>query len=542
MISNIFKSKYIAKIIYTIKTTAFIFLMFAVLGPLEIYAGNRQEFEFGFHDFFWMFLGVYFVVWIVGSLFVSILPVKIYSFVAKLLLILGIELYLQNLFFNKQLIRPDGSSMQWDSLRRYTIFNTIVWIVIAVVLFSLSLLIKEKWKKASIYISYFICIIQIIAIISLIIQIPKNRVCEKECRIDATEQFALAEEDNIIVFILDRYANDQFNMNLDKHPEMKNVLKDFTYYNNANSIYETTSNALCVLLSGIVPKSIDDDKASIWNQESVSQFYDILHKHGYTTFISTRDSNNVFGNMKTLVGKYDNVKELNVEMDRGLLFRLFSKMTVYKYSPYIVKPKFEVMTYSFTDVIHPEGYTNSLYLNPEFYQALTKESFYIKEGTKKLFKVQHIQGMHGDYNMDDSALEIPESQGTVEQSRDGLNVIVEEYLVQLKELGLYDNATIIILADHGDTFHEFGLQPTVLIKRKGETHDSLEFNSAPISHADFVPTILSYLGEDYSEYGTSIYDWNEGEKRKRHVNLDSKIVEYYTDDEELEKKFRESER
>lgn len=514
--------------------TAFIYIMFGMLGPLEIYVGNKHEFEFGFHDFFWMFSCVYLIVWVIGCLIISLLPCKLFHIASRLFFVLGIEFYIQNMFLNKQLIMKDGSSMQWEKMKGYLIFNAVVWVVIAIVIVCISIFLKERWNKIAKYISLSLCVMQLIAVVSLILQVPLERVYEQEYKIDATEQFALAEDENIIVFVLDKYANDQFIENLEDHPELYEELKDFTFYDNANSIYEDTSNALCILLSGQIPEKYKSDKAEIWGRSSVKEFYDILHNHGYSTFISTRDCNNVFGDISQLVDKYDNVKKLDIEFDRALLFKLMSKMTIYKYSPYVVKPKFEVMTYSFTDVIHPEGYSNSLYLNPEFYQGLVNERFYIKKGTSKLFKVQHIQGMHGDFNMDINAMEIPESEGTAIQSREGLNVIILEYLNQIKELGLYDNATIIILADHGDSLHDFGMQPTVLIKRKGEEHDKLQVNSAPISHADFVPTILSYLGEDYSEYGTSIYDWKEGDRRKRTVHLDTKTVDYYTDNDELE--------
>ena len=515
--------------------TAFIFMMFGILGPLEIFVGNRHEFEFGFHDFFWMFLCIYFIAWVIAGVIIALLPYKIYNFISLFLFIFGVESYIQNMFLNKQLIMQDGSGMQWDAMKRYTIINSIIWIIIAAFIIVVSIIYKKTWNKIANLISISLCFMQLVAIASLIVQVPLKRVYEQEYKIDATEQFALAEDENIIVFVLDKYANDLFIENLNEHPELYNELKDFTFYDNANSIYEDTSNALCILLSGQIPEKYKSDKAEIWGRRSVKDFYDTLHSHGYSTFISTRDCNNVFGDMSKLVGKYDNVKKLDVELDRDLLFKLLSKMTIYKYSPYVVKPKFEVMTYSFTDVIHPEGYSNSIYLNPEFYQALVHNRFYVKKGTSKLFKVQHIQGMHADYNMDVNALEIPESEGTMLQSREGLNVILLEYINQIKELGLYDNATIIILADHGDSLHEFGMQPTVLIKRKGEEHDSLVFNSAPISHADFVPTILSYLGEDYSDYGTSIYEWKEGDRRKRTVHLDNKTVDYYIDNEELEK-------
>ena len=518
--------RYEKKLKNTLCYLGLLYVIFGILGPLEIYSGNQYDFSFGFNDFFWMFLLIYGGIWIVGSVLIALLPVRINNIVNIIIFITGIECYLQNMFFNKVLISPDGSKMNWASIKNYTILNTCEWIIVAIVLLVICLILKDKWEKLSKAVTFFLCIIQLVASISIIISVPKDRSYANECKIDATNQFAVGAKENIIVFVLDKYANDQFDINLDENPGMRTVLKDFTYYDNANSMYEGTGYALTLMLAGQETKT-DDVREEFWEKESVQAFYDRLHNNGYQCFISSRDSNNVFGNMNVLVGKYDNVKVLDAELDRGLLFRLMTKMTIYKNAPYAAKPRFEVSTYSFGQVILPENYRESYYLNPEFYSALCEQGFYIDENVDKLFKVQHIQGMHGDYNMNVNAIAIPEADGTVEQSRNGLNVIISEYINQLKQLGVYESSTIIILADHGDASHEFGLQPTVLIKRSNEEHDSLVTNHAPISHLDFIPTILYYLGEDYSEYGTSIYDWNEDDRRERKIVIDDKEYIYY---------------
>ena len=47
----------------------------------------------------------------------------------------------------------------------------------------------------------------------------------------------------------------------------------------------------------------------------------------------------------------------------------------------------------------------------------------------------------------------------------------------------------------------------------------MNINSAPISWDDFQATIISLLEKDYSDYGTSIYDWDEDDERERTVYM-----------------------
>lgn len=526
--------KYLTKLKYTLAVTSFFFILVGILSPVEIYAGNPYEFEFGFSDFFWMFLGIYGAVWIIGCLLISLLPAKINRIVCSIGFIIGLLCYLQNNFLNRKLMEDDGSSLNWSKLKTLTVINAIIWLVIVAFLIVIAIKLKDKWFKIIEYVALVIAVMQFVAIITTIIQLPKGRSYKNECRIDATNQFVLGSDENIIVFVLDKYSNKQFEINMQENPGLANIVKDFTYYSNANSDYEHTDFALAVMLAGQMPNGTETWREDAWSSKEAQRFYDILHEDGYETFISTRDSSNVFGKMETLVDKYDNVKVLDASLDKRLLFAYMTKMSIFKCVPYVAKPRFEVTTYKFKSVITPVKYENSLYIDPEFYQALCNRRFSVDSNIPKLFKVQHIQGMHGDYNMNGDAIAIPEENGTIEQSRAGMNTIIEEYLGQLKELGIYDKVTIIIVADHGDVLEEFGYQPLYLIKRSGETHDKMQENSAPIDHIDFIPTILDILGHDYSEFGTSIYDWNEGDRRERTVIFTHGDKHtYYTDGDEL---------
>ena len=90
------------------------------------------------------------------------------------------------------------------------------------------------------------------------------------------------------------------------------------------------------------------------------------------------------------------------------------------------------------------------------------------------------------------------------------------YIEQLKKLGAYDNSTIIITSDHGTIDRP---QMIFFIKEKNETHKMMQETSAPITLNELVPTIVESLGKDYSEFGSSIHDFNDGELRERTVYI-----------------------
>ena len=47
----------------------------------------------------------------------------------------------------------------------------------------------------------------------------------------------------------------------------------------------------------------------------------------------------------------------------------------------------------------------------------------------------------------------------------------------------------------------------------------MQETSAPITLNELVPTIVESLGKDYSEFGSSIHDFNDGELRERTVYI-----------------------
>ncbi|MBQ1945642.1 MAG: hypothetical protein II343_01820, partial [Clostridia bacterium] len=103
---------------------------------------------------------------------------------------------------------------------------------------------------------------------------------------------------------------------------------------------------------------------------------------------------------------------------------------------------------------------------------------------------------------------------TLEECAAGYMLMVTEYINQLKALDLYDDATIIITSDHGDK--ENSMQVLYFIKEPHVTREEMAVNSAPVSHKEFIGTILHNIGAEYP-YGQTIYDFTEDDERERTV-------------------------
>lgn len=527
---------------------------YGMLGPLEIFFGNEKDFAFRYTDFVWSFIGISIVIWLLVSALVAALPEKVGGVLSAFVLGIGIASYIQNMFMNIKLSEVDGSPMRWEELGNYPIINIVIWMIIMVMVVSVYFCVHKIWNNFSMAISGFLSAIQMTAVISLLITAsPADNGIELQ--MSGESQFTVAPNDNIIVFVLDTLGSTKLEQTLEVYPDALDGLNDFTFYNNADCHYYCTFPSMTHFLTGeefdFEMKSEDWLKQA-WESERAVNFWNELSSENYSRRLFSAEVGYVYGDIENLSRSFDNIQPMDTSIKKGQLLSLLAKMSVYRYVPYVLKPKFEVLTKEFDGVVEFLDGVEIVDDNGIFYQRLIDERLTIDNSIQNAFMIQHLFGIHKPYTLNENADIVEEAR--VEDTTKGLTVIINEYLQQLRELGLYDSATIIITADHGAWYQE-DTQPIFFIKQSNETHEEMQVNAAPVSLDDFQATILDIMGKDYSQYGTSIYDWKEGNTRERTVYMrmndeaypaveGSSFNVYYqysysTDKEELNRKVEE---
>lgn len=107
----------------------------------------------------------------------------------------------------------------------------------------------------------------------------------------------------------------------------------------------------------------------------------------------------------------------------------------------------------------------------------------------------------------------------------------------MKELGLYEEATIIITADHGQWEATMGditepSSPIMLVKPKGASAGACLISDTRTGHVDYPATVIEAVGGDSSKYGLTVFDEHD-ENRVRYYyttthdgKIDGDIKEY----------------
>lgn len=494
--------------------------MYCVWGGMEVYVGNTANFRFTYAEASLPLWGMCALASLAGALITALFRGKAFRFVRSLLFAVAVASYLQNVFLNLDLGLLEGEGTDWSLYTQHGYRNIGVWALVIVLLVGMLMLLRVKTARAIVtYGCTALLAVQLITFCVVSAQhlsSDADRTEEPVYILSGETQYDVSAEGNVIVFLLDYFSNDYIDSMLKQFPNALDAFRDFTYYDNCDPCYIGTFPSVVHMLTGYdfdntVP--IETWLDSAWNSESAQYFYRTLRENGYDArFFDS--SNNYFG-ISYAEPYFSNLQKLSSErtVRYNRVARNMLRLSAYRYLPHMFKKHFELSSFdlSGTVALGNADAVNSLN-RTAFYYTMVGNGLKKIENDGKYFIIEFLRGTHPPYHINE--LIGWDDNATLEQCAAGYMKIVAGYLQQLKDLGLYDDATIIVTSDHGDK--ENSMQVMYFIKEKGVTREKMAVNSAPISHDDFLGTVLHNIGAEHP-YGTSIYDFAEGEKRERTV-------------------------
>lgn len=506
--------------------------MLLIFGPAEIFFANVSEFEFLYGEFAGYMALIFLGILIVLTIVLTLLPEKIHRIVLSVLFAISVAGYLQVMVLNKNLdllgVNPDGYHVP----PAQGILNLLIWLAVLAGVIVLAVRKTEIWKKVVMYLSILLIGMQAAALVSLLLTAPGEayKRAKGDDRLWGKDQYTVSADKNIIVFVLDYFSSLYLQQMLAVYPDGADCLHDFTYYSNADCTYYGTFPSMEHMLTGCeVDTTISNDEwlKNSWNNDLTVEFYQEMHANNYNMNVYTTDvhvlsAGNGCGILRDRISNItDEPRE--VEINTGLLLRTLSKMSGYRMAPDLIKPRFYTNVSEYSLIVQElgEGITHT---NSDFYAKLQEDGLKADDSAN-YFIFQHLIGTH-EFNTDINGNY--QEKTSVEETARGCMTIMEAYLDELKRLGVYDDATIIITADHGGDWKE-DLQVIYFVKQPGEKHDVSPVTNAPISHCDMLPTVAQMAGIDHAKYGKSIFEFGQDEQRERTMWVRTKAEDYPTD-------------
>ena len=328
---------------------------------------------------------------------------------------------------------------------------------------------------------------------------------------------------NVIVLVLDRLDFDYIEKALEEKPDMFEDLEGFTLFDNAVSGHARTVPALLHMFTGaddlmfqVNDKTLLKDAWTYGDRELLAD----VEKAGYSTEIYTK-INYLFSDMayaETYVDNYTSrwVEQKTIFIDEEKSMNPVSRqcrikepaqhrVDLYAENQVILgsykEPKNDQKVYAFDDA--------------HYYKLLSAST---ADRWQKTFKIYHFYGSHAPHTMTADGKVNANGTNSTAQTL-GNFFYLSVFFNRLKELGVYDQSTIIITADHGAAIDDWApvkkaTRVGLFYKPAGATGE-LKVSSAPVCTSDIPATILKAMGADYSAYGPALDETPEDSDRVR---------------------------
>ncbi len=305
--------------------------------------------------------------------------------------------------------------------------------------------------------------------------------------------FEVGSKKNVIVFIIDRLDLKYFNEMIQQPDNPCNDMNGFVFFPDNISLYARTFPAICSMVTGI-----DDDFST-----SRSKYF------------------------RTAYTESDFLKDM-----RGNDFTI----KIYSQQYYV---------YNIYSCMHGNIYNAvDKSKNPDIYEiddgkliADFRSKGLSVGDYKNSMAVYHLNGCHTPGQVDENG--IAASKQSSVTSLKGCLRFINEYISEMKRLGVYDDSTIIITGDHPDPISDYKLPSTprltaLLVKKPKASFSGIRINYAQVSQENFIPTIVELSGiRTTHQYGKTYFDIDPNEdqvrihKFERNIEAKEHVISLY---------------
>lgn len=501
---------------------SFVVTMF-VYPVVETYVLNAGEFNFTLgHVWYWFLLFVM-LAKVSVSLVCGITQGKLRTFLVRILWCFSICSYIQGMFLNGKLFLMDGKKAEWSA--GFKIANIAVWCIFFVILYFSISFFKNKQKEVITFSSITLCVMQLVGVISLLPNYVGRKDVEAMAQNYLSEQglYEVAQDENIIVFVLDTYDVDYIEAAIKEQPDFLAPLKGFTYFPDTVSQFSRTFPSIPYMMTNEMyfyelPLSEYVDKAfqnnSFWNELENQEFTYYLYEE-YEEYIGSP----VREKAKNFTEEGHAIEE---EVSFGGCVEAIMRINNYRLLPYALKECYIYTSGTISDLVVEKRIWDIQEFVPndiEIYETLKEDGLKLAS-EEKAFRFIHLNGAHEPYNMSADGIRLADWEGTLIEQCIGSMNLVYDYLQRLQELGVYEKSTIIITADHGENYITTELQqntnPILFIKPFGVgVNEELKVSDVYASQNDMVPTIAAIHGIDYDErWGLDLFSTAGDDKNR----------------------------
>ncbi len=508
-------------------------------GPFDLFAQNRAEFLFTLYDFLFPCLIITFICGVILSAIALLLRKTAYRVYTAVLFWASVMLFLQGSYLNFGYTALTGDGVTEAAPPWLVVTNAVIWASTLAITIVCVLKLKSVRKNLKTIVSFGLALILFMECVGTVTVSFKDDVFANQEDIlsqgndsigakmlTAENLTTLSENNNVVVFVVDRFDSSYYKKIVSDAPELLSELDGFTYYSDNVSLYPRTFPAITYMLTG-AEKSGDTDRLDYFKeayQNADNLRY--LNDNGYGINIYTADYY-AYDNASVMAEYTQNVTSYTSMRitDKAQLIGSMIAFSAYRYFPFFLKGTVDfISTSSFSSLVEfssdsdEEKYSTD---NKKVYEQLTSEDFTLTNEAGR-YTFLHIDGCHGPSKYDAQFNEVEGNNSNILDMATQSFAIINRYIREMKRLGVYDDATIVITGDHAAAISdskpvEGARVTTLLFKSSGAVNTDIIENKAQACQEDIWKTIFASEGLDIPEGcgGENLLTVSEAAERTR---------------------------
>lgn len=508
-------------------------------GPFDLFAQNRAEFAFSLYDFLLPCLWLTLACGAILSVIPFFLKKKVYALYLAVLFWASVMTFVQGNYLNFGLSSLAGDGVGSAISAATVAVNTAIWALTLAATVTCVLLFKPVRQKLKAVISLGLCVVLIMQATGTVavcfgdgVFADEEQMLEMSAdgmtpKMLTTDNLTtLSENKNVVIFVVDRFDARYYREAAQKYPEIFSELEGFTSFSDYVTLYARTFPAVTSIITGAENDFSGSRKDYLNEAYSESEYLKYMSEQGYGINIYT-DGYYAYDNAAYMQDYTQNVSSYSgyTVTDRWALFGSMLALSLYRYLPFALKSTVDdISTDTFSSLVEyysdgsQQKYASD---NREVWEQLTERDFSLTEDEGR-FTFIHVSGCHTPSKYDSDWNDLSEPRSTTENVMRQSFKIISRYLSEMKRLGVYDDATVIITGDHAAAMSDKkpveGARVTaMLVKPSGVGEGETVENTAPCAQKDIWATVFDCEGfsDAPDTEGTSMFRIDEGQTRER---------------------------